>query len=251
MFSTSEQHPNYPDELIVARCFPVRQARSQFCFSGWPTSIEAVADDKAGKHLVRTALGENVARIRALRGMTVRELSARLKELGLQLSASGVSEVENAGRKVSVEELLVFALALNTSVIDLLVTKDGRPLAIADGVDPLDPGDLERWLQGRGPWPPPPPGPQEGALVEEFLSTASQPRKDAWRREQRPEVDAVDRLRAYLLEVIRAQEDPDGYGKSTPFDPKNMSNVLRMLSAEVDGYVKLLASKLERDGYGG
>ena len=46
----------------------------------------------------------------------------------------------------------MIAIALNTSIIDLL-TKDGSPLTVADGVEPLPPSWLEGWLRGETPWP--------------------------------------------------------------------------------------------------
>ena len=46
----------------------------------------------------------------------------------------------------------MIAIALNTSIIDLL-TKDGSPLTVADGVDPLPPSWLDGWLRGETPWP--------------------------------------------------------------------------------------------------
>lgn len=98
---------------------------------------------------VRKVIGDNIERVRRARGLTVRDLSARLKDYGLALSPSGVSDVENATRKVAVDELLVLAIALNTSVIDLLTPHDGQSLSVAEGVEPLQPEWLEGWLQGR------------------------------------------------------------------------------------------------------
>jgi transcriptional regulator with XRE-family HTH domain len=101
---------------------------------------------------VRAVLGENIRRIRDIRKMTVRDLSAQLKDLGLRLSPSGISEIENATRKVAVDELLLIAIALRTSLIDLLMPPDGEPLPV--GADmAIESDDLFFWLRGDVPWP--------------------------------------------------------------------------------------------------
>ena len=69
-------------------------------------------------------IGQNIKRIRDdVRGMKGSDLSDRLNELGLKLSTSGVSEVETPTRKLGADELLIIAIALNTSIIDLLTPR--------------------------------------------------------------------------------------------------------------------------------
>ena len=113
---------------------------------------------------VRRVLGDNIKRIRQVRDMTVRDLAARLKPLGLSLAPSGVSEVENATRKVAADELLVFAIALNTSIIDLLMPPDGESLTVADNIE-MGTDDLYWWLRGDQPWP-------TDAPLDEFAKAA-------------------------------------------------------------------------------
>lgn len=210
-----------------------------------------VADDSE-KNPVRSVVGANIARIRNLRGMTVRDLSSALAGLGLKLSASGVSEVENAGRKLPVEELLIFAIALNTSVVDLLIPDDGSDLDIATGVEPFPPGKLEGWVQGKRPWRLMPYGtPNDTQVANEFREAASRPRKAEWALDKRPEIAAIERLKAHVREVARAQNDPTGYGSTTPFTADAMAELLRKSVSNVDEYIELLASTIEREGYGG
>lgn len=104
------------------------------------------------KETVRKVVGDNIRRIRGVRDMTVRDLSARLTELGLKLSASGISEVENATRKVPADELLIVAIALQTSLIDLFMPPDEKPLHVGSGMV-IPPDDLFHWLRGDTPWP--------------------------------------------------------------------------------------------------
>lgn len=210
-----------------------------------------VADDSE-KNPVRSVVGANIARIRNLRGMTVRDLSSALAGLGLKLSASGVSEVENAGRKLPVEELLIFAIALNTSVVDLLIPDDGRDLDVATGVEPFPPGKLEGWVQGKRPWRLMPYGtPSDARVTEEFREAAARPRQEKWTIDRRPEIAAIERLKAHVREVARAQNNPAGYSESGQFTPEVMAELLRKSVGNVDEYIELLASTIEREGYGG
>lgn len=210
-----------------------------------------MADDTP-KNPVRKALGENIARIRKLRGMTVRDLSAKLDEHGLRLSPSGVSEVENASRKVPVEELLIFAIALNTSLIDLIIPDDRVELVVAKGLS-LTTGQLESWLRGDSPWRQLPYGtPMDAEVSEEFWAAAAKRRQaDRTLLSSRPEIAAIERLKSHVRLVAQAQSDPNGFGKVTPFTAEAEVGVLRQLISDLDDYIALLVSSLERDGYAG
>jgi hypothetical protein len=74
----------------------------------------------------------------------------RLNELGLKLATSGAPEVETPTPKLEADELLIIAIALNTSIIDLPTPRDGSPLTVAEAVEPLPPSWLEGWLRGSG-----------------------------------------------------------------------------------------------------
>ncbi|MBS1691919.1 MAG: helix-turn-helix transcriptional regulator [Actinobacteria bacterium] len=139
------------------------------------------------KDPVRVSLGDNIRRIRGVRSMTVRDLSTQLAPLGLKLSPSGVSEVENATRKVAVDELLKIAIALNTSVIDLLLPAGGECLTVAKGVDPLGVDELYWWLRGEQPWP-------EDASQEEFAKAARDLHRTMLWWNEDPAVKAVSLL---------------------------------------------------------
>lgn len=197
-----------------------------------------------GAEGVRKAIGDNVERIRRIRGLNVREFSARLKQLGLSLSASGVSDIENAARKVSADELLVFAIALNTSVIDLLTPPDGKPLAIAKDIEPLQPSWLESWLRGETPWPP---DPGNASFADQFFETASEARKLKHRTDMRPEMQEISALRSAVAGAIVGP----GTWINQIEDPRVMAAFLRDQLDRVNAYVKLLADRIEKDGYGG
>lgn len=209
--------------MILIDSLFVKSVRS----SSFPNKVYdlCMADDSA-KNPVRKALGENIARIRKLRGMTVRDLSAKLDEHGLRLSASGVSEVENASRKVSVEELLVFAIALNTSVIDLLLPEIHEQMEIAKGTPTINQLSLAQWLEGRLTWPP-------DASREDFANAARRGRQAALMANESPALKAVSRLSSMIL-----------MGKMLDFPPDHMVQVLRESLAEVDREVNDLIADL-------
>src|SRR5258707_8306203 len=142
---------------------------------------------------VRLVIGQNIKRIRDdVQGMKGSDLSDRLNELGLKLSTSGVSEGETATRKLGADELLIIAIALNTSIIDLLTRRDGSPLTVAEGVEPLPPSWLEGWLRGETPWP----ATSDKAVQDDFFKTASEERKLRDRTETRTELQQISALQS-------------------------------------------------------
>lgn len=70
---------------------------------------------------LEAAVARNVSELRHLRRLSVRGLSERLKELGLQLLPSGVTKIEKQERRVSVAELVALAVALEVSPVRLLL----------------------------------------------------------------------------------------------------------------------------------
>lgn len=78
---------------------------------------------------IKEVVARNIWRTRRGRGLTTRDLSERLEEVGHPLDQSAISRVEGQRRRVDVEDLVGFALALNTSPSFLLA---------AVGPDPLD-----------------------------------------------------------------------------------------------------------------
>lgn len=192
------------------------------------------AEKSAGRpaKAVRAVIGANIKRIRELRGWTVRDLSAQLKEVGFQLSPSGVSEVELATRKIGADELLIFAIALNTSVIDLLSPVDGSDLLVTEGLRQIHPWWLEKWMRGETP-----PWRTSKADLEAFYETAPEHRRAAHAISSRPDMAAI----AYLEALVREDIESMGY----IFDPKKVAEGLRRQLSRVSSYVELLAEQLD------
>lgn len=66
-------------------------------------------------------VAQNVRRLRARRGMTVRDLSARLGEIGRPVLPSGITKIEQGQRRVDVDDLVALALALGVNPNALLL----------------------------------------------------------------------------------------------------------------------------------
>lgn len=96
----------------------------------------------------------NVSRFRALRRLTLAELTARLDALGHKLSRSSVSEIENLRRRVTVDDLLALSIALDVSPVALLMPQAfdaGSPAAFI-GEQTFEAGHAWRALRGDIPW---------------------------------------------------------------------------------------------------
>jgi transcriptional regulator with XRE-family HTH domain len=200
-----------------------------------------VEDEERTDGPVRKVVGENIQRVRSLRQMTVRDLAARLKELGLPLSASGVSEVEHASRKLGIDELLIIAIALNTSVIDLISpisepdTTAAINLQVAEGIEPVHPQELQRWMRGDGP-------PWDATQAEQnaFNAATSQLRKDLRWLRSHPALNAITTLDELAFDAVAYKEH-----MITISPPSAYADALRQQLARVVSYVNLLADDVE------
>src|SRR3712207_6224827 len=64
----------------------------------------------------------NVRALRDARGMSVRELSTRMTELGHQVWPSAITKIEQGERRVDVDELVALAVALRVNPSRLLLS---------------------------------------------------------------------------------------------------------------------------------
>src|SRR5690606_6822138 len=79
-----------------------------------------VAPRRVGLGPVGETVRANIRRHRAVQGMTLRDLAARLTEAGHPMAHGTVSEVERGARRIDVDDLAAFATALGVSANDLL-----------------------------------------------------------------------------------------------------------------------------------
>lgn len=98
---------------------------TEACLHYRPLTREAVrfstmeTDDGLGPNGRRVAA--NVRELRKARGLDLKDLSARLRDLGVSISLNALSRVENGKRRVDVDDLVALAVALDVSPIRLLL----------------------------------------------------------------------------------------------------------------------------------
>jgi len=108
----------------------------------------------SGAGITSQIVGRNVARLRGGSGVSARELATLAAELGTPLSQSGISDIENGRRTVSVDQLTALATALDVSPLSLLMPETwaadveevrltGTPVVLG--------GDLLSWLRADAP----------------------------------------------------------------------------------------------------
>lgn len=105
--------------------------------------------------LTSEVVGRNVARLRTAQGDTIRKLSDSLREQGLPMSSSGITDIERGRRQVNVDQLTCIAAALGVSPMTLLMPlpEDGDPDAevMLSGTSPETARDMDLWLRGEQP----------------------------------------------------------------------------------------------------
>ncbi|SIG65875.1 Putative regulator or DNA-binding protein [Mycobacteroides abscessus subsp. abscessus] len=104
------------------------------------------------ERLTSETVGRNVARLRAATNTTIRELAAGLKEQGVPMSGSGITDIEHGRRQVNVDQLTCLAAALGVSPMTLLMPlpEDGNPdtEVTLSGTSPETARDMDLWLRG-------------------------------------------------------------------------------------------------------
>ncbi|MEU8524839.1 helix-turn-helix transcriptional regulator [Streptomyces sp. NPDC048629] len=112
----------------------------------------------------------NVARLRERRGLTTRQLSARLQQAGRPIPASGITRVEKGERVVSSDDLVALAVAFGVSPAALLLPLTDSP---SDVVEVTGAGDVAAdvaWRWGKGERPIRlTPGKERSEMVEHHL----------------------------------------------------------------------------------
>lgn len=207
--------------------------------------------------------------LRAVRGqVSVRELSARMRDLGRPLLPSAISKIENAQRRVDVDELIALAIALDCAPNRLLIGPDANDEQITltvgniqppTGLGTIDtqPSARDGWKWARGVEPL-----DAGILVTEDTEeaeyaahAAEADRRRRFQRENRPD-DMPDQTdfstlpverRAALDAVASAAIEPLLKAREKGLKWKTIVRYLR-LQADQNIYLKALdAAKPESD----
>ncbi len=99
-------------------------------------------------------VGRNLARLRKVKGFTTRVLAASVAEQGVPMSGSGITDIENGRRGVSVDQLTCLAAALGVAPIALLTPlndpedPDPESLVLLSGTSHETAKAMYAWLRG-------------------------------------------------------------------------------------------------------
>jgi transcriptional regulator with XRE-family HTH domain len=90
----------------------------------------------------------NVKATRARRDLTIRDLAARLQELGQPIAPPELSRLESGMRRIHIDELAALAVALGVRLPDLLEDLDadpGQPIQPTPAGQPMESEEYRRW----------------------------------------------------------------------------------------------------------
>lgn len=115
-----------------------------------------MTDSKKRKINAVDATGKQVAaNVKRLRGgMTYRELSERLEDVGRPIAVLGLKRIESGERKVDVDDLMAFAIVFDVSPLTLLLPEYGsKEITTRITGYPDEMGTNVAWLWARGDEP--------------------------------------------------------------------------------------------------
>ncbi|MFF0469347.1 helix-turn-helix domain-containing protein [Micromonospora zamorensis] len=157
-------------------------------------------------------LGQSVAELRKLRGMSTRQLADRLDQLGHRIAQSSLSKIEAGKRSVDVDDLVALALALNTTPNRLLFGERAGAEAVRLTPKVITIGH-RAWAWANGDFPLTSTYPKdmsEPEILDDFARSARP--VDLRLRRQHPALRAARRLAALIdgLLVARSRPAVDG-----------------------------------------
>lgn len=96
-------------------------------------------------------LRANIARLRAERGMSKKQLSDRVGELGRPIPPLGITRLEAGTRRVDADDLMALAIALDVSPVSLLLPSTGDGGSEITGVGAIPARTAWLWALGEEP----------------------------------------------------------------------------------------------------
>lgn len=88
--------------------------------------------------------------LRRHRGWTQQELADQLEELGASIDRSTVAKIESGGRRLTIDEVFLFAAALEVSPLALLLPRREEVIAVAPKLNASS-TDVLQWARGVHP----------------------------------------------------------------------------------------------------
>lgn len=177
---------------------------------------------------VAATVAARVAEVRNRRGYKLRELSRRLADLGYSMDPSALMRLERGERKVTLDDVMALALALDVSPDALAIPlDDGRQVAVTKNV--VHPAHFVRdWFTGTSLFSLP--GEDEDAMLRRFEDWQSErPLTERWARKNHPSLfTLLDGAEAYIRFTV--------FGKNTG----ERRRALLELQAEVERQIASL-----------
>jgi transcriptional regulator with XRE-family HTH domain len=127
-----------------------KQTRLTSCALGINISVMATRPVEIGPTGRQTAA--NIERLRVALGLSQRDLAARLTDLGRPTPGTALSKIERGERRVDVDDLVAFAVALGVSPATLLLppVADDTPTAVT-GAGTVTTRQAWDWADGTAP----------------------------------------------------------------------------------------------------
>lgn len=95
-------------------------------------------------------VAQNLASARATRRATTSGLAQAITSMGIPMTASTITKIETQGRRVTVDELIAFAVALEVSPVTLLLPANkSEPLPLAPRLESVSWRGTWGWMHGR------------------------------------------------------------------------------------------------------
>lgn len=204
-----------------------------------------MTDEGTSKHPPIGPVGErviaNVEELRQIRGLSFRDLAARLAELGRPIGSAVLHRLSQGRRRVDADDLVALAVALGVTTDSLLLDRHARRDEMMD----LTPAFRQRadvvwaWADGREPMPAH--QVDEGGVVRRTLAeqidfaTNARPALDA--RRSHPTVLAAEQFIGAVMRALLDLDEETGAWKDEESREKQRENVTRALqrvALEVD-----------------
>jgi transcriptional regulator with XRE-family HTH domain len=175
---------------------------------------DAVGDDVASGR-ARNEIGpigqrvaQNIKGLREARGLNQADLAAAAQRLGRPVTRSAISKTEEAKRRIDVDDLVAFALALRATPNRLLLPKTADGEKSYDITPEYRVSELDAWLWALGEHPL-----DRGFDAPQLQIVVEDDRERWFRRENRPDrpaemlfnpVERDPKLMGEIREIVRA-----------------------------------------------
>lgn len=178
----------------------------------------------------------NVRRLRSELQLTTGQLAALLEAAGRPIIANAITKIEQGRRRVSVDDLMSLAIALNVTPNALLLPhalKDrSRPTGAQDAVSGAA---LWSWACGYRPLPP-------TASVGSAESTRDSEQRDDWfERQSAPHAEAPEQALFHQQSIVRTLKSMTAIVESIPAMTETLAGAAQRYAKTWNDVAELLA----------